>query len=140
MKHQKGRSGCLDQPLVQVGLLFTLCGFFFKLAVFPFHFWAPDTYQGASNQVAAYIATASKVAGIAIVLKVLAFAGHGSAYLVHVLVFLSVVSMTLGNLAAIVQKDLKRLLAFSTIAHSGYVLIGVLVLSAAGYSASTREG
>ena len=118
-----------------MGLLFTLGGFFFKLAVFPFHFWAPDTYQGASNQVAAYIATASKVAGIAIILRVLAFAGHGSAYLVHVLVILSVVSMTLGNLAAIVQKDMKRMLAFSTVAHSGYVLIGILVLDRAGYSA-----
>ncbi len=126
----------IAHPAVIIGLLFTLSGFFFKLAVFPFHFWAPDTYQGASNQVAAYIATASKIAAIAVIMRVLAFAGHGSAYLVHVLVFLSVVSMTLGNLAAIVQKDIKRLLAFSTIAHSGYVLIGILVLDPAGYSAA----
>ena len=126
--------GIINQPGVIIGLLFTLGGFFFKLAVFPFHFWAPDTYQGAANQVAAYIATASKVAAIAVILRVVAFAGQGSAYLVHCLVILSVVSMTLGNLAAIVQKDLKRLLAFSTIAHSGYVLIGILVLSPAGYS------
>ncbi|MGO9314396.1 MAG: NADH-quinone oxidoreductase subunit N [Syntrophobacteraceae bacterium] len=126
--------GIINQPGVIIGLLFTLGGFFFKLAVFPFHFWAPDTYQGASNQVAAYIATASKVAAIAVILRVVAFAGHGSVYLVHCLVILSVVSMTLGNLAAIVQKDIKRLLAFSTIAHSGYVLLGILVLSPAGYS------
>ncbi|MGA2025971.1 MAG: NADH-quinone oxidoreductase subunit N [Syntrophobacteraceae bacterium] len=126
--------GIINRPGVVIGLLFTLGGFFFKLAVFPFHFWAPDTYQGAANQVTAYIATASKVAGIAVILRVMAFAGQGSAYLVHILVVLSVVSMTLGNLAAIVQKDLKRLLAFSTIAHSGYVLIGILVLSPAGYS------
>ena len=112
----------------------TLSGFFFKLAVFPFHFWAPDTYQGAGNQVAAYIATASKVAAIAVILRVVASAGHGSIYLIHCLVILSVVSMTLGNLAAIVQKDIKRLLAFSTIAHSGYVLLGILVLSPKGYS------
>ena len=126
--------GIINQPGVIIGLLFTLGGFFFKLAIFPFHFWAPDTYQGASNQVAAYIATASKVAAIAVILRVVAFAGHGSVYLVHCLVILSVVSMTLGNLAAIVQKDIKRLLAFSTIAHSGYVLLGILVLSPAGYS------
>ncbi|MGA2400527.1 MAG: NADH-quinone oxidoreductase subunit N [Syntrophobacteraceae bacterium] len=126
--------GIINQPGVIIGLLFTLGGFFFKLAVFPFHFWVADTYQGAANQVAAYIATASKVAAIAVILRVVAFAGQGSAYLVHCLVILSVVSMTLGNLAAIVQKDLKRLLAFSTIAHSGYVLIGILVLSPAGYS------
>jgi NADH-quinone oxidoreductase subunit N len=65
---------------------------------------------------------------------VLAFAGQGSVTLVHALAILSIVSMTVGNLAAIVQKDLKRLLAFSTIAHSGYVLIGLLVLTPAGYS------
>jgi len=124
----------IDQPLVITGLLFTLGGFFFKLAVFPFHFWAPDTYQGAANEVAAYIATVSKVAAIAVIVRVVAFAGQGSAYLVHALVMLSIVSMTVGNLAAIVQKDLKRLLAFSTVAHSGYVLIGVLALSPAGYS------
>ena len=126
--------GIINRPDVVIGLLFTLGGFFFKLAVFPFHFWAPDTYQGAANQVTAYIATASKVAGIAVILRVMAFAGQGSVYLIHILVVLSVVSMTLGNLAAIVQKDFKRLLAFSTIAHPGYVLIGILVLSPAGYS------
>jgi NADH-quinone oxidoreductase subunit N len=124
----------ISRPGVVIGVLFTLGGLFFKLAVFPFHLWAPDVYQGAANQVAAYIATASKVAAIAVIVRVLAFAGQGSLYLVHVLAIVSVVSMTLGNLAAIVQKDFKRLLAFSTIAHSGYVLIGILVLSPAGYS------
>ena len=124
----------INQPAVVIGLLLTLTGFFFKLAIFPFHFWAPDTYQGAGNQVAAYIATASKVAAIAVILRVVASAGNGSVYLVHALVILSVVSMTLGNLAAIVQKDIKRLLAFSTVAHSGYILLGILVLSPAGYS------
>ncbi|MEM5785877.1 MAG: NADH-quinone oxidoreductase subunit N [Syntrophobacteraceae bacterium] len=127
-------SGITDQPAVIIGLLFTLGGFFFKLAVFPFHFWAPDTYQGASNQVAAYIATASKVAAIAVIIRLVAFAGQGSVLLVDALVVLSIISMTVGNLAAIVQKDLKRLLAFSTVAHSGYILIGILALSPAGYS------
>jgi NADH-quinone oxidoreductase subunit N len=124
----------IDTPGVMMGLLFTLGGFFFKLAVFPFHVWAPDTYQGAANQVAAYIATASKVAAIAVIVRMLAFAGQGGVYIVHALAILSVVSMTVGNLAAIVQKDIKRLLAFSTIAHSGYVLIGILALTPAGYS------
>ena len=126
--------GAARAPGAAIGLLLILGGFFFKLAAFPFHFWAPDTYQGAANQVAAFIATASKVAAIAVMLRVVAFAGQDSNYLAHTLAVLAVASMTLGNLAAIVQKDFKRLLAFSTVAHSGYVLIGVLVLNPAGYS------
>ena len=124
----------LDSPMVVIGLLLTLCGFFFKLAVFPFHFWAPDVYQGAANQAAAYIATASKVAAIAILIRMIAITGDSSMYLAHVLVILSIVSMTVGNLAAIVQKDLKRLLAYSAVAHAGYVLIGILGMSPFGYS------
>jgi NADH-quinone oxidoreductase subunit N len=125
--------GMLDTPTVVIGLLLTLCGFFFKLAVFPFHFWAPDVYQGAANQVTAYIATASKVAAVAILTRMVAVGGDGSIYLVHVLVTLAIVSMTVGNLAALVQKDFKRLLAYSTVAHAGYVLIGILSMNSAGY-------
>ena len=124
----------INQPAVIIGLLLTLSGFFFKLAVFPFHIWAPDIYQGSMNQVAGYIATASKVAAIAVLIRVVASAGQGSTYLVHVLVVLSIISMTVGNLAAIVQQDLKRLLAYSTIAHAGYVLIGILSMNSAGYA------
>jgi NADH-quinone oxidoreductase subunit N len=128
--------GVIDKPAVVIGLLLTLGGFFFKLAVFPFHFWAPDVYQGAANQVTAYIATASKVAAMALLIRMVALSGNAAAgnYLVHILVTLSIVSMTVGNLAAIVQKDIKRLLAYSTVAHAGYVLIGILSMSAAGYS------
>lgn len=124
----------MDQPLVLVGVLLTLGGFFFKLAVFPFHFWVADVYQGANNQVTAYIATVSKVAAIAILLRLVAFAGEGSTRFVQVLVGLSIASMTVGNLAAITQQDLKRLLGYSTVAHAGYVLIGVLSLSRDGYA------
>jgi NADH-quinone oxidoreductase subunit N len=125
--------GILGTPAAAIGLLLTLCGFFFKLAVFPFHFWAPDVYQGAANQATAYIATASKVAAVAILTRMVAVSGDGSTYLVHVLVALAIISMTVGNLAAIVQKDFKRLLAYSTVAHAGYVLIGILSMNAAGY-------
>jgi NADH-quinone oxidoreductase subunit N len=123
-------------PVVLIGLLMTLGGLFFKLAVFPFHFWAPDAYQGAMSQVAAYIATASKVAAIGVILRVAAAMGQGSPYLVQVLAALAIISMTVGNLAAMAQKDVKRLLAFSTMAHSGYVLMGVLTLSPNGYAAT----
>ncbi len=126
--------GSIDRPVVMIGLLLTLCGFFFKLALFPFHFWAPDVYQGAPNQVAAYIATVSKVAAVAVILRFVAVSGGKSAYLVHVLVTLSIVSMTVGNLAAIIQKDLKRLLAYSSIAHAGYVMIGILSMTPEGYA------
>jgi len=125
--------GIIDRPVVMVGMLLTLCGFFFKLAVFPFHFWAPDVYQGAANQATAYIATASKVAAIAILTRMVALTGAGSSHLVHILVTLSIISMTVGNLAAIVQKDIKRLLAYSTVAHAGYVLIGILSMNSVGY-------
>ena len=126
----------IDKPAVIIGLLLALSGFFFKLAVFPFHFWAPDVYQGAANQVTAYIATASKMAAIALLARMVALSGTAAAsnYLVHVLVMLSIVSMTVGNLAAIVQKDIKRLLAYSTVAHAGYILIGILSMSPSGYS------
>jgi NADH-quinone oxidoreductase subunit N len=126
----------IERPLVIIGLLLTLCGFFFKLAVFPFHFWAPDVYQGAANQAAAYIATASKVAAIAILIRMVALSGGSGVFLVHVLVTLSILSMTVGNLAAVVQKDMKRLLAYSSVAHAGYVLIGILSMTPDGYAAA----
>jgi NADH-quinone oxidoreductase subunit N len=126
----------ITTPAAIIGLLLTLCGFFFKLAVFPFHFWAPDVYQGATNQVTAYIATASKVAAVAIIIRMVSLTGGNSTYLVHVLVTLSIASMTLGNLVAIVQKDMKRLLAYSSISHAGYVLIGILSMSQTGYASA----
>jgi NADH-quinone oxidoreductase subunit N len=124
----------IHRPTVILGLLLTLSGFFFKLAVFPFHFWAPDTYQGAANPVAAYIATASKVAAIAILIRMVALSGADGTVLAPVLVSLSIVTMTVGNLAAIAQQDFKRLLAYSSIAHAGYVLIGIASMNPAGYS------
>jgi NADH-quinone oxidoreductase subunit N len=122
------------QPLVQVGLLLTLCGFFFKLAVFPFHIWAPDTYQCAAHQVTAYIATASKVGAIAILARMAAVGG--GPHLAHVLTALAILSMTVGNLAAVAQKDLKRLFAYSSIAQAGYVMIGILSMTTEGAAAT----
>lgn len=126
--------GMMDQPEVLIGMVLTLCGFFFKLAVFPFHFWAPDVFEGAANQVGAYVATASKVAAIAVLMRVVALSGGNGELLAHALVVLSIISMTVGNLSAIVQKDLKRLLAFSSVAHAGYVMIGILSMNQAGYA------
>ncbi|ROQ93493.1 NADH-quinone oxidoreductase subunit N [Desulfosoma caldarium] len=126
----------LHQPAALVGLLLALGGFFFKQALFPFHIWAPDVYQGAANQVTTYIATASKMAAAAMVIRFVGMSTGQSELLVQILVVLSVLSMTFGNLVAIVQKDIKRLLAYSSIAHAGYMLIGILCMTQRGYSSA----
>jgi NADH-quinone oxidoreductase subunit N len=126
----------LQSPIGLMGVLLALAGFFFKLSVFPFHFWAPDVYQGGANQIVTFIATASKAAALALVLRLAALgAGYGYSF-AQVLIFLSIVSMTLGNLVAIIQKDFKRMLAYSSIAHAGYVLIGVLTFNELGYASA----
>ena len=122
------------RPLFLLGLLLTLSGFFFKLALFPFHIWAPTVYQGAPNQVAAYIATATKAAAVALLVRLVASAGENNPHLARALVILAISSMTFGNLVAIRQKDLKRLFAYSAIAHAGYILIGILSTSEKGYA------
>jgi NADH-quinone oxidoreductase subunit N len=126
----------IHTPMAFTGLLLTLCGFFFKLAVFPFHVWAPGVYQGAANHVTAYIATASKVAAIAVITRIISVTGGESIPLVKVLAAVAIASMTLGNLVAIVQKDLKRMLAYSAIAQGGYVLLGILSMSRGGYASA----
>ena len=125
----------LHTPMAFVGLLLTLCGFFFKLALFPFHVWAPSVYQGAANQVTAFVATATKVTAIAMIVRLVSMA-DGNTSLAHVLIALAIISMTYGNLVALIQKDFKRLLAYSAIAHAGYVLIGILSMNPTGYAAA----
>lgn len=123
----------IDTLVTQLGFILALSGILFKLAAVPFHFWAPDVYEGAPHQTATYIATVSKVAAIAVVIRLIALCGAGSDHLVFFLMTLSVLSMTMGNLSAIVQDDLKRLLAYSSIAHAGYLLIGVLSMNVMGW-------
>lgn len=129
--------GRIHEPVVLAGIVLALSGFLFKMAAFPFHFWAPDAYEGAPHQVAAYIATASKVGGIAVFMRIIASAGGAGDRLAWFLIVVSVVSMTAGNLAAIAQKDLKRLLAFSSVAHAGYVMIGILSFNAMGLAGAS---
>jgi len=125
----------LNTPMAFIGLLLTLCGFFFKLALFPFHVWAPSVYQGAANQVTAFLATATKVTAMAMLVRLVSMS-DGNTSLAHVLIALAIVSMTYGNLVALVQKDFKRLLAYSAIAHAGYSLIGILSMNPTGYAAA----
>ncbi|MCC5877298.1 MAG: NADH-quinone oxidoreductase subunit N [Candidatus Sumerlaeia bacterium] len=129
-----------SQPLFWVGLLLLLAGFLFKLALFPFHFWAPDTYFSSPHPVATFIATVSKVAAIAVLCRMVAVAGWNEASidgetLRIVLIVLAVAAMTLGNLAALVQKDFKRLLGYSAIAHAGYIVVALQAFSSLGHTA-----
>ncbi|NLI83111.1 MAG: NADH-quinone oxidoreductase subunit N [Deltaproteobacteria bacterium] len=126
----------IHEPAAVVGLILALSGFFFKQALFPFHIWAPDVYQGAANQVTTYIGTASKMAAAAMVIRFVGFSNEASELFVQLLVVLSILSMTFGNLVAIIQKDLKRLLAYSSIAHAGYMMIGILSMTQRGYASA----
>ncbi len=125
----------IGQPVGIVGLLLILCGFFYKLSVVPFHFWTPDIYEGTANETVSFIATMPKLAAAALLIRLTNLADPKSIDLIQVLVVISAVSMTFGNIAALVQKDLKRLLAYSSIAHAGYILLGILTLKLDGYSA-----
>lgn len=135
-----------------ISLLLILCGIGFKLAAVPFHFWCPDVFAGASAEVAGFLSVASKGAAIALLGRVLVaflggmrLEGHEllpvwwakvSWYLGPALVFLSALTMTFGNLAAYAQTNLKRLLAYSTIAHAGYMMMGLCALTREGVEAS----
>lgn len=121
------------EPLAIVGMMLFLCGMFYKLALFPFHFWAPDVYQGASNETATYIATLPKL-GVLVVLVRLA-ALHPGVQVTHVLAILAAASMTYGNLAALVQTDLKRILGYSAVAHAGYLMVGLVAGTLEGLDA-----
>lgn len=129
-------SGMLDNPAVLAGIVMVMAGFFYKLAIFPFHFWVPDVYQGASNETTAFIASLPKIAAAAMLIKVSSLAMPGNDLLVGGLMVLAVLSMFYGNLSALVQTDIKRMLGFSGIAHAGFILVGVLTLGEAGYSAA----
>ena len=126
----------IHSPLAIAGLGLAFCGLFFKLAIFPFHFWTPDVYQGASNETAGLIASLSKVGAVAVLVRFVSLASPDSGSLVLLLTLLAMASMFYGNLIALMQKDLKRLLGFSGIAHAGYALMGFVALDNAGYAAA----
>ena len=138
----KGRG--LD-PLLLVAIVTTVIGFGFKVAAVPFHLWAPDAYEGAPTPSAAFIASGSKVASFYILAKILTmgFAGAEGSAVWHgyvsgwtpVIAVMAALSMVLGNLTAIVQSSVKRLLAYSAIAHAGYMLLGVLANTPSSHSA-----
>ena len=126
-------SGELANMAVIGSALMILVGFGFKISAVPFHFWAPDVYEGAPTPVAGFLSTASKAAGFAVLVRVLlAVFPDITAQWGAILAALSVATMTLGNTVALTQKNIKRMLAYSSIAHAGYVLIGVVAANALG--------
>ncbi len=121
----------LDSPALLVGVVFMAAGFAFKISSFPFQMWVPDVYQGAPVPVAAFLSVASKAAGFAVILRVFNSAfGDVSLDWSMLFAFLAVLSMSIGNLVAILQSDIRRLLAYSTIAHAGYMIIGLAAVAA----------
>ena len=126
----------IHSPLAIAGLAMTFCGLYYKLAIFPFHFWTPDVYQGASNETAGLIASLPKIGGVAVLVRFVSLATPDNHTVALLLAILAVGSMFYGNLIALMQKDFKRLLGFSGIAHAGYALIGFVALDQAGYSAA----
>lgn len=155
-----GMTGSLDYAAIQTALagtelnktalfmafVFIMAGFGYKIVFVPFHMWSPDVYQGAPTPFTAFLSVASNAAGIAIMIR---FFFPGVSRMVpggdwtfvsgvewpHVLLFLSMITMTLGNLCALNQRNLKRMLAYSGIAHAGYMLMGLAVLNNDGLSA-----
>ena len=126
----------VHSPLAIAGLGLAFCGLYYKLAIFPFHFWSPDVYQGASNETASLVASLPKVAAVAVLIRFVSLASPENATIASVLTCVAVCSMFFGNLVALVQKDFKRLLGFSAIAHAGYALMGFVAMNQAGYTAA----
>jgi NADH-quinone oxidoreductase subunit N len=125
-----------DSQIFLLGVLLVLVGLGFKIAAFPFQIWAPDVYQGAPTPTTAFLAVGSKAAGFVLLLRVLFTAVPSvTAHWANLLIVISGITILYGNLCAIPQRNLKRLLGYSSIAHAGYLLLGVAALSASGQSA-----
>lgn len=123
--------------LLVFGLVFTVAGLAFKLGAVPFHMWVPDVYEGSPTPVVLFLGTASKIAALGLVFRLLVIAlPEFSAQWQQMLMVVAILSMAVGNLAAIVQTNLKRMLAYSSIAHMGYMTLGLVAANPQGYSAA----
>jgi NADH-quinone oxidoreductase subunit N len=125
-------------PLLYIGLAMIIVGLGFKVSAAPFHVWTPDVYEGAPSPVVALMSTAPKAAAFAVLLRIV----YGAFPLLHthwvpILWWLAVASMTIGNLGALRQRSVKRLLAYSSIAHAGYLLVAFTAFSAEGIAAAS---
>jgi NADH-quinone oxidoreductase subunit N len=127
----------MDNKILLFGLVFMLIGLAFKLGAVPFHMWLPDVYHGAPTAVTLFIGSAPKIAAFALAMRLLVD-GLGTLHAdwQAMLVILAVLSMALGNVIAIAQTNIKRMLAYSTISHVGFILLGILAGTDSGYSAA----
>ena len=124
--------GMLDW-LVILAFVLVAAGLFFKVAAVPFHQWAPDVYEGAPTPIAAYVSVASKTASFALLLRLMMFVFGGSqATWLYAVAGVAIASLTWGNLAALTQTNIKRLLAYSSISHVGYILLGLVAGNGTG--------
>jgi NADH-quinone oxidoreductase subunit N len=131
--------GAMIGPVLVFGLVFVVAGIGFKLGAVPFHMWVPDVYHGAPTAVTLFVSSAPKIAAFAFIMRLLGQA-LGAEVLTaewrQMLIVMAVLSLVIGNVTAIVQTNLKRMLAYSTISHMGFVLLGVLAGTDLGYSAA----
>jgi NADH-quinone oxidoreductase subunit N len=124
------RSASISPVILGAAAVLVLVGFAFKVAAVPFHFWTPDVYEGAPTPITAYISTASKAAGFAVLVRFMLLAFPDiEGFWAAALAAIAAVTMTLGNVLALAQRNIKRLLAYSSIAHAGYALIGLVALT-----------
>jgi NADH-quinone oxidoreductase subunit N len=131
-------AGAVDSNLLLIGAALVLVGLGFKVAVVPFHMWTPDVYQGAPSAVTAFMAVGAKAAGFAALLRVFVLVLPSLAVdLTPVLWALAALTMVLGNVVAIAQSNIKRLLAYSSIAHAGYILMALVPYGQAGVAGDT---
>ena len=123
-------------PGALVGLVMFMAGFMYKLALFPLHFWCPDVYQGTGNETAAYAATLPKLGAVVVLVRLASLLVPGQPGMT-ILAILGAASMTFGNLSALVQDDVKRMLGYSSVAHAGYVVIGLVAGTAEGLASAS---
>lgn len=121
-------NGYADMGYVLVGVAFILAAFAFKLSIVPFHTWTPDVYQGASAAMAGYMSIVPKIAGFVVAMRLFEFLVHSHIVWLEVVLYISVVvTMTAANMWALVQTDVKRMLAYSSISHAGFVMAAILI-------------
>jgi len=120
---------------IMLGLVFILAGLAFKVSIAPFHMWTPDAYEGAPTPITAFMSVAPKVAGFVIFMRILVDALHSVQHeYTFILTVMAVLTMAVGNLAAIAQRNIKRMLAYSTIGHVGFVMLGLIAANTDGYA------